>query len=365
MKFMEPSFSRFTIPDASDKMAVLKHLELIGRVCYKSEERITDESCISFLSNIKKRKHWAMLEHYVFVMRVPDDVFNSLMECMFVYNDIPEFNHRIKYINMTSYQDKQGEYVNLVSGSATAFNYLWEVFPVGDISNGITTICRFLESEYPELMMNPCTDSGATSVDINDDISFLSRQEIESLPINERTIHDTMSVRFITNRGVTHEIVRHRPVSYAQESTRYCNYGNNGCMFIIPHWVIEHDYQLLLNHVTDDNINIIMGSNNPLGLNPNTLKWLAGVKQDEETYLDLLAAGLTPQDARGNLNNDLKTEIVMTANLFEWRHFFNMRADKPAHPAMKQIAYPLLHAVYKDIPDIFDELEKRAVKEGM
>lgn len=146
--------------------------------------------------------------------------------------------------------------------------------------------------------------------------------------------HYSFSVKFICDRGVSHEIVRHRLASFAQESTRYCNYGNadGGCTFIYPFW---------MNEDTD-----------------NEWRWACGTA--ERAYLDMLHKGATPQEARAVLPNSLKTEVVMTANLREWRHFFKLRAcgdtGKP-HPQMLEVAVPLLKEIKSLIPVIFDDLE--------
>jgi thymidylate synthase (FAD) len=187
-------------------MEILKHIEKCGRVCYKSEDKITDESCIAFIKNVLKRGHESVIEHFSF------------------------------------------------------------------------------------------------------------------------------TVKFITDRGVSHEIVRHRLASYSQESSRYCNYGNsdNGCTFI-----------------------------KPLFRNTDSIKyenWLKAISQTESAYLALLSTGATAQEARSVLPNSLKTEVIMTANLREWRHFFKMRADKPAHPQMREIAIPLLLELRQRIPVIFDDI---------
>lgn len=143
--------------------------------------------------------------------------------------------------------------------------------------------------------------------------------------------HVSVTVRFICDRGVTHEIVRHRLVSYSQESTRYCNYKSHGIQVIKPLFFVGDDkkYQI----------------------------WLNAMRACEKAYKDLINAGATPQEARSVLPNSLKTEIVMTCNLREWRHFFRLRCSKKAHPQMREITIPLLRKFQKLIPVIFDDIE--------
>lgn len=142
--------------------------------------------------------------------------------------------------------------------------------------------------------------------------------------------HVSLSVRFIIPRGISHELVRHRLASYSQESTRYCNY-QGGVEFIRP-WHLE-DLQSDEYH-----------------------RWRNHMEACEREYQNALERGWTPQMARGLLPIDLKTEIVMTANLREWRHFFRMRADKAAHPQMVLVACWLLRSLRNKIPVIFDDV---------
>lgn len=137
--------------------------------------------------------------------------------------------------------------------------------------------------------------------------------------------HFNITVRFICDRGVSHEIVRHRLASYCQESTRYCNYAK-------------------------DQFNSEITVIKPLFLEERTKAygdWYAAMREAETHYFDLLECGCTPQEARAVLPNSLKTEVVMTANLREWRHFFKLRCAPAAHPQMREIATPLLRTLQK------------------
>jgi thymidylate synthase (FAD) len=163
--------------------------------------------------------------------------------------------------------------------------------------------------------------------------------------------HESLSVRFICDRGVTHEIVRHRLASYSQESTRYVNYEKKGAAFVIPPWV-----NLLPGEPkdVDETIVALAGVGNKAGA-----LWLLTMKNAEATYNDLLTLGWKPEQARSVLPNSLKTEIVMTANLREWRHFFKLRTSTAAHPQMREIAQPLLDELRTKIPVIFDNIETK------
>lgn len=194
-------------------MVILKHIERCGRVCYKSEDKITDDSCVQFIKSILKRGHESVIEHFSF------------------------------------------------------------------------------------------------------------------------------TVKFICDRGVSHEIVRHRLASYSQESTRYCNYGNDdgGCTFIEP--------------------SALFNGSSTGYLKKECMKlWEGTMIQAESNYLNLLKAGASPQEARSVLPNSLKTEVIMTANLREWRHFFRLRTSKAAHPQIREVAIPLLEELKTIIPVVFDDI---------
>src|SRR3989338_10861622 len=150
--------------------------------------------------------------------------------------------------------------------------------------------------------------------------------------------HYNITVRIICDRGVTHEIVRHRMASYTQESTRYCNYSNGkfgGEITVIKPCFWNSDSEI------DKKKYEI---------------WEKAMKEAEKAYLELINLDASPQEARSVLPNSLKTEIVMTMNIREWRHFFKLRTSNAAHPQMREIARPLLDEFKKQIPVIFDDI---------
>ncbi len=153
--------------------------------------------------------------------------------------------------------------------------------------------------------------------------------------------HAYMSVRFICDRGVTHEIVRHRLAAYPQESTRYCNY-KGGVTFIIPPWL----------HLSPGDYLSPMSGYLP---EPD-LVWIKSIFFAENSYISLLRLGWSPQQARSVLPNSLKTEFVMTANLREWMHVFKLRTSKAVHPQMRELMIPLLKEMKTLVPVIFDEI---------
>jgi thymidylate synthase (FAD) len=146
--------------------------------------------------------------------------------------------------------------------------------------------------------------------------------------------HACVSVRIVCDRGISHEIVRHRLASFSQESTRYANYSQE--KFGSEITVIRPFFW------SEDS--------------PEYGLWLEAMEKAEVVYLALLEAGARPQEARSVLPNSLKTEIVVTANLREWRHIFNLRCASPAHPQIRQIMLPLLASFHERIPVVFDDL---------
>lgn len=146
--------------------------------------------------------------------------------------------------------------------------------------------------------------------------------------------HCSFTVKFIVDRGVSHEIVRHRIASYCQESTRYCNYSkdkfDNEITFIKPCFWEEN--------------------------NPCYIGWKNICEKSEDMYFSMLELGATPQEARSILPNSLKTELVMTANIREWRNFFKLRTEQAAHPQMREVAVPLLKELQSKIPVLFDDI---------
>ena len=175
--------------------------------------------------------------------------------------------------------------------------------------------------------------------------------------------HYSLTVRFIIDRGVSHELVRHRLCAFSQESTRYCNYANDKfgdhITYILPPWIgLEPGvYEVLSSNGLDSyitkNADMFMGTY-------EQEVWINALSMAEESYKMLIDKGWVAQQARSVLPNALKTEIVTTANLREWRHILNMRAvgiaGKP-HPQMLELMVPLLKDLQEKIPVIFDDLK--------
>lgn len=152
--------------------------------------------------------------------------------------------------------------------------------------------------------------------------------------------HISITVRFICDRGISHELVRHRLAAFSQESTRYANYSKdkfgNEITVIKPVFWSE--------------------ASEAYGY------WLAAMKNAEDAYLNLLKTGAKAEEARSVLPNSLKTEVVMTCNLRQWRHVLNLRCSKAAHPQIREIMLPLLKELHEKIPVVFDDLYETFIK---
>ena len=148
--------------------------------------------------------------------------------------------------------------------------------------------------------------------------------------------HEKVTVKIVCDRGVSHEIVRHRIASYSQESTRYCNYSKdkfgNELTFIKPCFWNTDSYLYSL--------------------------WESTLSQIEQDYLEMISEGAKPEEARSILPNSLKTEIVVTMNMREWRHFIRLRSSKAAHPQIREIAQMILAEFIELFPPLFDDLQE-------
>ena len=146
-----------------------------------------------------------------------------------------------------------------------------------------------------------------------------------------------ITVKFVTNRGVTHELVRHRLCSFAQESTRYVNYGGDDIAFIRPVWC--------------------QGFENGNCANSAYIEWRESLIASGRSYKGLLALGWRPEQAREVLPNSLKTEIVVKGNIREWRHIFALRCSKAAHPQIRALMVPCMEELRQKLPVVFDDIE--------
>ena len=193
-----------------------------------------------------------------------------------------------------------------------------------------------INSEY---ILTSLEKAGRTCYKSEKEITFDTAKKFVSKLIkkgHESVVeHQSISVKIVCDRGISHELVRHRLASYSQESQRYCNYKDD-IIFILPCWID-------INCIGNEDFNL----------------WYEMCEQSESNYKKLISIGWNPEEARCVLNNSVKTELVMTANLREWRHFFKLRAEElygRPHPQMLEITIPMLEKFKKLIPVIFDNI---------
>lgn len=310
------------ILDLDIGLDVLKKIEWVGRTCYKSTDKITDESAPKFVAGLIKRGHEAMLEHGSFCFEIDYGVYCFMKDTIQYLSDECGFKSFIRFTN----EDRV-----LMSGNVRAWRDLFKHMDY--FYFGIPNYFESFIKENPVLFPEYQDDFYPTNIGSIRPVGVLDLKTEE-----EFLTHCDVTVRFVVDRGISHELVRHRPASFAQESTRYCNYGadkfGGQITFIIPEF-------------------FRYGS-------PEWKIWKNSMERCEADYLKLIDLGVSPEKARGVLGTSLKTEVIMTANCAEWKHFFGLRACNvtgKAHPQMLEVARPLLDDFKKAISVIFDDLD--------
>lgn len=315
-----------------------KKIEMAGRTCYKSEANITDESAKKFTKGLIKHQHMAMVEHADVTFRLVAPAFGSdskQLEHLFDYLDDLSDNN---YIRHSYHFTKENEHRILISGNARAI-----------LERRISDpIYRALISTYPEfnneLFYPEAAENTNAAVVVYEDIiaEIVDVTQYKDLDYNEFLQHMSFTCRFTTDRGVSHEMVRHRPFSFAQESTRYCNYNKDQFGGRVS-WCKPSTYDTW----TED----------------QKVAFEYGLLTAEDTYRYLTTHGdypLQPQQARAILPNALKTEIVVTGPAYEWKHFFNLRSygtTGAPHPDIKVVADEALEKINEYIRSLEFEYE--------
>ena len=269
MKLVKPSFE--IIEQEVGKEGLLSHIEKCGRTCYKSEDKITEDSAEKFVNMIINRGHTAMLEHGTVYLAIPIEWY---------------------YEDDDKVVDNWYEYE------------CYEKNPYSEVYIDYTYDLACITTNYRVLLQN----------------GWLDDLEYQCEPTEHHV--KRVTVKFICDRGVSHEFVRHRVFSFAQESTRYCNYSKDKfgseCTFIEPCWFKDATYYA------------------------SRKVYESELAVAEQAYFSLLDMGWIAQQARAVLPNSLKTELIMTGTIDQWRGFFELRDDKQhAHPQAYELAHPL------------------------
>jgi thymidylate synthase (FAD) len=270
---------------------MLRHIERCARVCYKSEDKIGEGTAEKMFEMLKDRGHTAMLEHGTVYLTIPREDKLTWQEYTGSIWCAVDFDHERVYVT-------------------TNYRYMYE--------NGLLN-----------------------------DLTF----QTEPFIGHKRRI----TVHFVCDRGISHELVRHRVFSFAQESTRYCNYSKdkfgNELTFIVPCWADTNKFSKNT-IITHDEFGNLIGEYyyhlsgkeasyfKPWKITPEN-NFIVSLQVAEQIYLELLNEGWTPQQARSVLPNSLKTEVCMTGFESDWDHFFELRCAQAAHPQMRELAIPL------------------------
>ena len=289
MKLIEPKVELLLQPASLE--GVYKQIEIAGRTCYKSEDKITPTSAKEFVDRMIKSGHTAMLEHGTVYLKVPIDdwrIDEHEWNCIF-----PE---DCRWISM----DSDGKFI-------------------------------YITTNYRHII------EGGVNKEV------IGKYLCEPTDNHEKRI----TARFTCDRGVSHELVRHRVFSFAQESTRYCNYSKdkfgNELTFIIPSWLVLNEGQYVREktvgsvEITGDGYTF---NSKDGGFDAESL-FLYHLLTCEYRYFFLLNEGWKPQQARQVLPNALKTEVVMTGFESDWDHFLTLRCASNAHPDMQMLAKQL------------------------
>lgn len=328
MKIVKPGFE--IIPYTEPKDA-LKKIEVVGRTCYKSEDKITDSSCETFVAGIIKRTHEAVLEHFAFIFEMDDKSYNILRLML----------DRLEDCGFNSFLRVTYDRRPIVSGNVRAWRDIFK-------------FCKARYTLIPCFMMdfvmaNPILFPEFSEDDFDkDNVSLFKQITVGDLYEGvEYLTHTDITVRLINDRGVSHEEVRHRVASFAQESTRYCNYSKDK-------FGNEVTYIDLLGGMRLDPK---MSSLPAEAFGAIYDEWIEACKDAEQHYNKMIELGASPQIARSVLNNSTKTEICVTLNVAGWLHFFSLRCSPAAHPQIRENAIPLLDYFKKNISDVFDSIE--------
>lgn len=312
MKIIVPSAEILHSGLEKDFMTPEQFIEKVGRTCYKSEDKITDDSAAKFVSALIKRGHEAMIEHWNLIFKTDVLWYEQMIDDynMLINNCNIQLAERLRYFLRFTDQTVDGYSRCIVSGNMRAWRDFVEAYITGFgfMPGYLYSVIHRYPLFFPEYQdWVPKNYYGDVLIPIT--VSDLVGKA-------EHDVHHCVTVKFTTDRGVSHEIVRHRTSSFAQESTRYCNYAQdkfgNEITVIRPSWC---------NSDTDI-----------------YHEWELSCCRAEGDYFTMLDHGATPQQARSVLPSSLKTEVIMTTNLQGWDHFFFLRCARDAHPDIQELA---------------------------
>lgn len=293
----------------------INNIANIARICYKSENKADDESNSKLVENLIKSKHFAMLEHEDYILYFADDD-KYILYCDYVFDIEKHFGIKLHLIIAGD---------NTISGNIRAWRNFYKYILLLKKRKVVSIEYFPVPKDFQfELFFNDILlNSTFFAFNIDGGIKIIDRNDLSIK--NDVMAHYRISAKIICDRGISHELVRHRVFSFAQESTRYVNYNNKEMQFI--------DYSDFKDKFNDEhsyNYFILYNHHNS--------------RYTTNTYKDMIKHNIQPQFARNELPHNLKTELVMTGNLYAWLHFFNLRLFErtgKAHPMIKELAEQL------------------------
>lgn len=270
-----------------------RKIEYAGRVCYKSQDKISDESYERFIKGIVNRGHTSVLEHERKMFAVTEEYWLKFWQHLFARSD------KSRYFNITS--SKEGNYV-YVSGNIRAWYELTKE-ESDDFKEDREIISAFLAKDYPYIF------SRNEAIRLPTDVVFYGT-EAEKM-CGDLTKHKAYTFEIVGSRSFTHQIVRHRSLSFSQESQRYCNYSGNK---------FNHSIRFIKCDAFDDDI----------------------LQTIEDAYFKAIDNGAKPEDARQILPNCAASTIVVTGTLEDWKKFLHLRVDEHAQKEIREVAESIM-----------------------
>ena len=334
VNFIKPSYTIWG-ETPSDYSESVKWIEACGRICYKSEDKITETSAEKFVGNVCKSGHYSVIEHSNFVI----ERTTTLDEYKEVYNNIIlTLQNRLAYHNIQTTCD------NASDGST-----VMRIQINGNIRSWYES---FQLNQYDELYFQFVKQYGKLFQIVYTD------KTSPWYPVKQCNVFDELkriTVMCTIDRGITHEFVRHRPCSFSQESTRYVNYNNKGFDVIIPSWLnIEPGQYSIENLATRSK-------------NQETYDYMLSIYESLDSYNKLVdkekGHGWIAGRGRAVLPNSIKADIAITADLAEWEHIFNLRCAPGAHEQFREISIPMLNDFWRIYPDIFKTVYNKYIED--
>lgn len=350
VKLLSSSFEILPVPTID---TILRHLERIGRTCYKSENKIMNDSDIILIQKWLNSKHWAMLEHYSFRFEATENLYRKTQLI-----DNGEYLHLLPIVKTSFIHPQTNQPRFIISMSIRGIYDLAGSYHVYDYAHYLRSTYPQFAFMFPDTLFTKQVNNADADLVLNVLPESMENNILrilwdEDLTQEEIPFHAYRTIKFVCDRGVSHEAVRSRG-SFAQESQRWINYNQDKFdkqISVIPPFKIG---QTVLKCSPDcPKESCDCGKKD--SAEAFTI-WFHAMQYLEKAYMRLIELGQPPEIARSVLPNSTKTEINITFNINHWRHFFRIRCHKTAHPDMRKITLPLLIKMRDLYPNVFDDL---------